>query len=201
MNSYLKSYSSDNISRFRYIAAASGLLLICSVALNVLLSQKLREINHTINAIKDEGRLKVGSDAEPIEAKTLAGTHASIIHTGINQPTILYVFSPQCGWCARNMQNFKRVTAETKDKYKVIGLSLSEDGLRDYIDKYKLDFPILTNPSVQTVTAYKLGGTPQTVVISAEGKVLKNWSGVFDGNNASEIEEFFNIKLPGLSEE
>lgn len=47
---------------------------------------------------------------------------------------------------------------------------------------------------------YKFGGTPQTLVVSADGHVIKNWTGAYSGSLKTEIEGFFQIELPGLTE-
>jgi hypothetical protein len=44
-----------------------------------------------------------------------------------------------------------------------------------------------------------LGSTPQTIVISPEGRVLKNWTGSYGEQVQAELEEYFQIRLPGLT--
>jgi hypothetical protein len=47
-------------------------------------------------------------------------------------------------------------------------------------------------------SAYKLGGTPQTLVVSEDGKVMKNWKGAYMSNIQKEVEDYFHIDLPGI---
>ena len=75
---------------------------------------------------------------------------------------------------------------------------LSKDGLGEYLTVSHLDIPTYSDLSKETITAYKLGGTPQPLVVSPEGKVLKNWKGAYTGGQESEVESFFQVKLPGL---
>src|SRR5881409_3609007 len=42
-----------------------------------------------------------------------------------------------------------------------------------------------------------LGHTPQTIVVSKEGKVHRNWIGAFI-QSRSDVEQFFGVRLPGL---
>jgi peroxiredoxin len=95
-----------------------------------------------------------------------------------------------------NINNIKRLSIETRDKHKLVGLSLNKKDLNDYVEKNQFDFPILTDIPDEVQSAYKLGGTPQTIVISPDGKVIKNWVGVYTGNVASEVQQYFKVRLP-----
>ena len=44
-----------------------------------------------------------------------------------------------------------------------------------------------------------LGSTPQTIVIAPDGRVLKNWIGAFGMPVQTQVEEFFDVRLPGLT--
>jgi hypothetical protein len=112
----------------------------------------------------------------------------------------LYIFKPECPWCARNLPNIKALAGHANGQYRVISLSLSNDGLNDYVVQSGLNMPVYGNLPDIARTTYKLGGTPQTIVISPEGKVLKNWKGAYQGNTQREIERYFNVQLPGLAE-
>jgi hypothetical protein len=43
-----------------------------------------------------------------------------------------------------------------------------------------------------------LSGTPQTLVITNDGKIIKNWFGAYAGKLQIELEQYFQLKLPGL---
>jgi hypothetical protein len=47
--------------------------------------------------------------------------------------------------------------------------------------------------------AYRLGGTPSTTLVSADGRLQRAWVGAFQGRIAAEIETLFRVSLPGLS--
>ena len=52
--------------------------------------------------------------------------------------------------------------------------------------------------SPETLKTYKLGSTPQTIVISSEGKVLQDWARAYVGEQQKQIEVYFHVSLPGL---
>ena len=62
-----------------------------------------------------------------INVKGLNGEPSSITYQGDGLPTILYIFSPRCLWCASNLENAKALASGTNGRYRFIALSLSDD--------------------------------------------------------------------------
>jgi hypothetical protein len=91
-------------------------------------------------------------------------------------------------------------TEQGERALRIIGLSLSEEALADYVAKNELKLSVYSGLSTETKEAYKLSGTPQTIVVSPEGRVLQNWMGAYVGNQKSEVEAFFHVSLPDLRE-
>jgi peroxiredoxin len=174
--------------------------LLVSVTLNVLLAHRVRSLSHTRSANMADYQLKIGATVPPLSAKRLNGQLEVISYQSTTQPTVLYVFTPPCPWCARNMYNFKTLLDQERGHYRFIGISLSEEALSEYITKNDLKLPIYSGLSPQTKETYKLSGTPQTIVVSPEGKVLQNWAGAYVGDQKSQVEAFFHVTLPGLRE-
>ena len=179
---------------------ATILLLVASVALNVILARRVQSFTHSQSVKASEMLLKVGILVPPITAKRLDGQQEVISYQGTNQPTVLYIFTPPCSWCARNVDNLKTLLDKERGQYHFIGLSLSENTLAEYVAKNDLKLPVYSGLSPETLKAYKLGSTPQTIVVSPDGRVLQNWAGAYVGDQKSQIEAFFHVSLPGLRE-
>jgi len=173
--------------------------LVVSVAINVMLAHRLRQFNSVLGRSPDRV-LKIGTTVPPIVAKRLDGHPGVISYQGAEQSTVLYVFTPPCSWCARNVDNLKALLDKEGSHYRFIGLSLSEQTLPEYIAKNDLKLPVYSTLSPETVKTYKLGSTPQTIVISPEGRVLADWAGAYVGDQKSQVEAFFHVRLPGLRE-
>jgi peroxiredoxin len=173
-------------------------LLVVSTLINVLQARKINRLENAIVSLKSEGRLSEGSIVPRIEAKDLDGNALTLSYTEGQQPTVLYVFSPQCKWCERNLGSVKALAKIANGSYRFVTITLSEDNLREYIANKDFRFPVYTRLSVETLRAYKLGGTPQTLVISGDGRVQKNWMGAYMGETKTDIEAFFKTKLPDL---
>jgi len=175
---------------------AAGLLV--SVATNVLLAHRLRSLMSERSSRLAERVLKIGAFVPPISAKRLDGGMEVISYGGTNRPTVLYIFTPTCPWCARNVDSFKELVAKKSAEYRFIGLSLSPEGLPEYVATRGLTIPVYGGMSIDTLNTYKLGSTPQTIVVSPEGRVLEDWVGAYMGSQESKVEAFFHVTLPDV---
>lgn len=175
-------------------------LVACSVIINILLASEVKRLKNNLRILKSESQLAVGTSVPPIDAKDIEGNSVSLsFHKG-DPPTVLYIFTPQCDWCTNNLPNIKLLANMSQEKHRFVGLSLSNNELREYVSYHKFEFPVYKDLSFKTISSYMLGGTPQTLIVSDEGKVLKNWTGAYSGSLAQEIEEYFGVTLPGLIE-
>ena len=171
------------------------LLLVASLSLNVYLGWRVKrgsvdpDIPH---------KVEPGTIVGPITALSLDGTAQTISYRETAKPTVLYVLSPECIWCERNRDNIAKLT-ELGDRFRFVGISLTERGLSEYVKKYQFKFPIYMRVTPESMTSLGLGTTPQTIVISPEGRVLKVWSGAYTERTRGEIEEYFQTRLPGLT--
>jgi hypothetical protein len=170
-------------------------LLTGSVALNVMLARKVDRLDRAVSDAENLG-LKIGTSVPALDAKELNGNGVRINYADTDRPTFIYVFTPQCGWCARNLENIKALTAGIHDRYRVIGLSLSSADLPEYLDRNQFIFPVYTEPSSESKANYKLGATPATILVSPKGTVLKIWNGMYDGDVKKDLEEYFQFRLP-----
>jgi len=184
----------------RYVVTTGILLLVASVSVNVVLARRVWFFTHLQSNRAAERLIKVGTTVPPIAAKRLDGQPSVISYQGAEQSTVLYIFTPPCSWCARNIDNLKTLLENERGNYRFIGLSLSEETLPEYVAKNKLNFPVYSGLSAESLKTYKLGSTPQTIVISPEGRVVQDWVGAYVGEQQSQVEAFFHVKLPGLRE-
>jgi len=189
-----------NTSKLSTVQLLTMSLLICSVSINVFLARKTNSLRSALVHVKTEDSLPVGTSLPPIVAKGLDGRPATISYMPDKLPTILYVFKPSCGWCTKNIQNIKALAESTRGKYQVIGISLSSDNLQEYVTKSDLTFPVYSDLPPDVAINYRMGGTPQTIVISNEGKLIKEWKGAYIGNTKQQIETQFGLELPGIKQ-
>jgi len=175
---------------------ALSLLLLASVSVNFILARKLNRL--TVLSRLD-GALEIGASAPPLKVSDLSGRLTQINILGQSKPTVLYVFTPSCIWCRRNESSIKYLADHAGQQYRFIALSLTHVGLPEYVRKHELGFPIFCDPDDQTLSVYKLSSTPEMLVVSLRGNVLKNWVGAFAGRTQTEINNFFSVNLPNIN--
>lgn len=161
-----------------------------------MLARKINRLERAAHTTESLQNLTVGTSVPPLEVKELNGDKAIVNYSDGDKTTVIYVFTPQCMWCTRNLENIKALSANLSENYRVIGVSLTGEDLIPYIEKNQFGFPIYFEPSTGTKTNYKLGVTPKTIVVSSENQVVKTWNGAYTGDLKSEIEDFFKINLP-----
>jgi hypothetical protein len=175
------------------------LLLIASLSLNVYLGWNLKQLKATLGESQERVELSPGMSVQPITVTNLNGKQETIRYADSDKPTVLYIFSPACSWCERNTKNINAIAELKGEAFRFIGLSLAEDDLPKYIESHRLGFPIYKGLAPESIQALRISGTPQTIIISPNGVVLKNWFGAFGARTQPEVEEFFNLRLPGLT--
>jgi peroxiredoxin len=172
------------------------LLLGVSLALNVRLGWEVRGLRADARNAPGRSDLAIGVTVPPLTVKDLAKNDTVLDCTRAGKPTVLYVFTPACGWCRKNLPNIRALAASRGDRFAFVGVSLSDLGLRDYVEANKLAFEVYSSPARETIEAYRLGSTPQTIVVGSNGTVIRNWIGAYRGDVQEDVERFFNVKLP-----
>jgi hypothetical protein len=170
------------------------LLLAASLFLNVYLGWRVKQGP----SVPDPDKLSTGMKIDPVPAVGLDGKPSTISFADTNKPTVFYVLTPSCIWCRRNEANIQRIVETKANEFRFIGLSLADSGLKEYIDEHNLKFPVYSGLKEETIQALGLGGTPQTIIVSPEGQILKVWKGAYAENLRPEVEAYFGIQLPGL---
>jgi hypothetical protein len=172
--------------------------LLVSLAVNVGLGLQWRnsiaeEPQPVTPAVRD---LAEGARVPPVVGRSPAGDPMRI-DVASGKPLVLYVFTPRCGWCAQNLENVRTLAAAAGDRYRLVGLSLDDD-VAAYLTRERLTFDVVVGVPGATLAALAVRGTPQTLVISPEGRLLKDWHGAWRGALGQQVEQFFGLTLPGL---
>jgi thiol-disulfide isomerase/thioredoxin len=172
-------------------------MLVLSVAYNVYQNRVARYITEDANRVLARHSLAVGDDAPPLTVQNISGGTTTIsFGASSTEPTIVYFFAPDCVWCEANEPNIRRLASETRGKYRFVGVSGTSSGLDEYLKTHQVDFPVyvLTRAAAKE---FKVLATPTTLVLSPEGRVLRNWRGAFRGPTRDDVEKFFLVRLPG----
>jgi peroxiredoxin len=172
-------------------------LLGLSLVVNVLLSRKVSSLRSTVSQLMAHSSLKVGSRVPPILGRSVTGKDQVLNYADVQIPTVLYVFTPQCEWCKRNIDNLRVLIANSGSHYRMIGISLSKTDLNEYLEKEHLNLAVYSDIDDFTRKSYYFGDTPTTIIISPDARVLDVWHGAYEDSIRKEIEGKLNVSLPG----
>lgn len=174
------------------------ILLIGSVGLNIFLARKINYLNSILQVKLKYPVLALGSTAPDLSAKDMSDKSVAINYGENGQVTVLYVFSPDCHWCAQNIENIRFLAKNAGTKYRFVGISTTTDMLSEYLAQNTMPFEIYHSPPDTVRVAYNLRATPSTIVVSSDGKILKYWQGAYSNELQADVESFFQVHLPGL---
>jgi hypothetical protein len=173
-------------------ACALPAALTLSLAVNIALSRQLRA------ATRVDGRTPaVGAVVGPINVRTIDGTRVTLAFTSSRMPTILYYFDPSCRWCERNWNNVVTLAGATQARYRFVAISTATE-LQPFVARQRLPVEVYGGLDPADRRAMGLGGTPHTVVLSADARVLASWVGAFDTRVQDKVQRYFGVALPGL---
>jgi hypothetical protein len=181
-------------------AIAVLLVVLCaSVAIIVRQGHRILDLESVLNS--PVRPLPEGISLDPFEVQDLSGKpHLIQFGTPGSKPTVLYVFRPGCSWCRRNSRNIALLASHAGGLYNFIGLSLTTSGLDEFIRRNNVQFPVYVNIPSSVRARYRLGSTPETIVVSSNGTVLKSWSGAYTQEPIkSDVERFFALQLPSTA--
>jgi hypothetical protein len=173
-------------------------LLGCSLSLNSIVAYRLL-VPRGAGGGYARGRLQPGTRVPAIEVTDLDGAKVQVRWSDDPRPTVLYVFSPTCIWCARNVASITKLAAAREREYRFIGLSLSAHGVRELVQSTGIVFPVYTNPPNPLVAALKLGSTPETLIVTPGGVVVRTFYGAYAGPVKQEVEAAFSVQIPGAA--
>jgi peroxiredoxin len=166
-------------------------VLIVLTALVIVLAKRL-------TALEQQARpgLRVGEVAAPFSARTSSGDLIEVDFS--RRPTVLYYFSPTCSWCERNWENIRAIASTASAGFQVIAVS-SQPVPEGFLRDRHLSIQVADSLDAEVSRRYRLGATPETLVIDTGGRVLKTWFGAYTGSQANDVSAFFGVRLPGLT--
>jgi peroxiredoxin len=170
-----------------------SILLLISAGLNVGLGRMV-----VANRNRGSQLVPVGTTMPALRVKDRSNASTTIRYSDAGVPTLVYIFSPKCGFCKRNGDNIAALERQTAGRVRVIGVTTITDGLAQFISDTGMNFPVYTDLDPSLSKAYHTGATPQTFVIGNDGRLRQAWAGAYGGSVQKNVESFLSIHLPGL---
>ena len=142
--------------------------------------------------------LKEGTIVPSLSGIDLDGNRYALAYGSDPRKVVMFVFSPRCGFCTKNMPNWIAI-ADTLDRksFRIVAVSIVSEGVKDYVSQSKLaGVPIIAEVDPKSRLSYEMTVTPQTILIDSTGRVEKVWIGLTLKDDRADIERSLKVKLP-----
>lgn len=173
-------------------AGLSEVLLALSLVTNVALAWKLRS---SATAVRQTPEPVALSNIHLVKSN---GTPVTISFPS-DKPVILYWFSPGCGWCELNWDNFLALARAVRATHYL--LPVASDPAID-LDRFATArgwaFPVY-HLDLDQAELLRLSSTPDTVLVDRNGVEVERWRGAFSPTLQRALRRRFDVRFPGLS--
>ena len=168
-------------------------LLVASLALNAYFAIEL----HKARRPPGPKTLAVGTPLRSLEVRAADGTSTTLQFDSL-QPTVLYVMSPNCGWCSRNLPAVRSLVSTASPQFRFV--AVSSEPLKAEQSSITANYPISIAGAVSENDRRQYGfvATPQTIVVRS-GVVTASWAGAYVADVRKQVEEFFTLRLPNIA--
>lgn len=194
--------SMPKLSSVYQVSLTTALLVVISGLVLGLMNMLLLKQNIEMKASADQGArslvLQPGAQLPPLDGLDTAGNKTSFKYGEDTRKTLLMVFSPGCGACKANMPNWQALAKDLDPQsYRIVTASLMAEGTQAYLEKYGLDaLPAIAEPDAEDRLSYNLVLSPQLILIGADGKTEKVWTGALQNADKADVEKTLNVTLP-----
>lgn len=183
------------------LLALSAALVLANVYLLSLNRHLLAQRDSVVRELQRRAELQIGSVVPPLETSDLDGSSVRLSYIGPERATLLLVFSPDCPACDSAWTPWRKAAdALAGQGVRVVGLNISDKKSRNDNAEYRRghDFgpiPFLTISGAVALSAYRLGITPQIILVGRGGIVR----GAMTGNRTktTELASWVNAALTG----
>ena len=177
----MKSIALKGKSFIRLKDGLLGLLIIVALILLVLRFQKMGNPQQEINF--NQLKPKEGYLAPKFTLRNLRGNLEGLDdHAG--KVIVVNFWATWCAPCVKEMPSFETLYRRFRSQgLTVLAISLDKDGsskVQDYVDKFKLSFPVLLDTEGIAEKLYPSFTIPFTYVIDKQGRVAARIDGAKD---------------------
>lgn len=182
--------------------SAPWVMLALVAAANLLLIRQNLQLRQALERYQPR-QLAAGEQVPSFSADGLDGAPVNVTYDGGRKKVLLY-FTPPCPYCRQQFAYWREMLERVDaGRFEVVGLvARNEDKARleEYLRAVGCGADSPTPLRVALVTkqvqeAYKLSGTPATVIVSADGRVEKAWPGRWSEAEAPEAGALLGVNF------
>jgi len=160
------------------LVAGIGVLII-SMMMNVVMLRRNRTLGEWVEAYRSRLVIPKGVRLPTIQGRDLAGKPIAIDFEKQDHPTILFVFSPSCNVCTANWPKWDLILqSRPNTNWRAIFVNMGSPTTSEYRQLHALNhYSVVESLATESILAYRLFQTPETILLSREGKVIFSWEG------------------------
>lgn len=126
--------------------------------------------------------------APDYSARRLGGAETVSLQNLRGKPVLLNSWATWCAECRTELPAIQRLAETYRDRgLQVVGVNVDEGGPIAFAAQRGLTFPMVHDEHTRYQAAFRAVGVPQTELISASGRLLKVWQGVFDPTDPANV--------------
>lgn len=150
------------------------------------------------NSVQDVASQSVGHTAPNFTLAKLDGSGQVALKDLLGkQPIILNAWASWCGPCQQETPDLESAEKQYGSQIQFVGVNMTSQEIgtsdaKDFVQKYHVSYPILTDPKASFFNAYGIIGLPTTFIISPAGQVIDSHVG---GLSKSQIAQFVQEAL------
>ena len=163
--------------------------ILCVLLLygNLQLQRKNDELSRMLTAALQQTQVTLGTTLPPLYGKDTRGSDVVLRYGSGTDRRLLLVLSPDCKACDQNWANWRSLLNDrARRAFTPVVINLGPSLSAEYINRNGLrGMEIIDSVSDVSKVAYRLAGTPSTILVSQQGTVERVRLGVLDGNALS----------------
>jgi hypothetical protein len=156
-------------------------LALALVVSNVMLTRRLSHLQRLNDLLNTASKLQPGTSVPPLVGFDGKGSKVTYSYGEDPRDTLLFVLSPGCHACEENWPNWTRVIKKLNGQTTRLLLANVTSNLpvtSDYVAKHEIaGVPILAEVAAESLQAYRMAYTPQTILIGRDGIVREVYTG------------------------
>lgn len=170
-------------------------VLVVTLGFNIHLIRERRSVPTT------RPTLELGTLLEPVQVVEWGSERSyRLDFAGGDMPTLIYGFSPLCGWCWRNEPNVLALQSCLADTHRFIAVTSVTSGMEEFFEGEVPPYQVLIDVDGEFRRAAHLVATPTMLLVDMDGKVTDVWRGALQNDLARAVEDRLHCILPGLRE-
>lgn len=173
--------------RFSY-PILSSCIIVLLLGLNFALIRQNRELKVRLAQPAPAMQVSTGALLPALEGFGAQGEKLLFDYGRDARPTVIFVFSPTCSFCEENWPRWRQVTEHLDQTLvRAVAVDVSSSATPEFASAHGLaGMPLLVRVEPKSLISYRFRLTPQTIVINAQGRVEKVWSGVLTADQVRE---------------